>query len=145
MVSEFLPVTSVGEARPAVAFACFLMVSLFLTGCETEHDRLMAKKFSSYPTSVKHAIERGYVLYGMTQEQVLLARGEPVCKRTIDHDGRPVEVWLFPPGGPNPCITASYRVYFENGVVSGWKSQHDVPMRHLPRADEEGGAPDQVK
>ncbi|WP_447974576.1 hypothetical protein [Nitrospira sp. Kam-Ns4a] len=123
-----------------VAWPWVLLGGLLLTSCETEHDRVMAEKFAAFPPNVRHAIARGYVMHGMTQEQVWLARGEPMCKKTITHKGRPVEVWLYPPGGPDPCQTAQYRVYFENGVVSGWKNLDEVPIRHLPRPDEEGGS-----
>jgi len=116
------------------------LAGVLLAACETAHERLMAEKYQTYPANVRHAIDRGYVMYGMSQEQVLLSRGEPVCKRTITHDGRPVEVWLFPPGGANPCETAEFRVYFENGLVSGWRSQQDQPIRHRPRGDEGDGA-----
>lgn len=118
------------------AIGILVLAFAVLPACETAHDRLMAEKYPTYPANVRHAIDRGYVMYGMTQEQVLLSRGEPVCKRTLTHDGRQVDVWLFPPGGANPCEAAEFRVYFENGRVSGWRSQEDQPIRHRPRAEE---------
>jgi outer membrane protein assembly factor BamE len=82
----------------------------------------MNEKYPAYPDSIKRAIDRGHPVRGMNQEQVFLALGEPMCKKTIEFRGRPVEVWLFPPGGRDPCTTAEFRVYFEDGVVSGWEN-----------------------
>lgn len=80
----------------------------------------MKEKYPTYPDDLKRAIDRGYVMVGMDHDQVHLAYGDPICKKTIDHKGRPVEVWLYPPGGEDPCRTAVHRVYFENGKVTGW-------------------------
>lgn len=100
----------------------FLAALFFLTGCESAHDRLKKDKYSSYPEAIQRAIDKHYVVYGMNQEQVYLALGQTICKKTIEHNGRPVEVWLYPPGGRDPCNTAEFRVYFEKGVVSGWET-----------------------
>lgn len=99
-----------------------LVVSLLLlVGCESERDRLMRDKYPAYPGNIKHAIDHDYVIQGMDQEQVYLAIGNPICKKTITYQHRHVEVWAYPPGGDDPCSTAEYRVYFENGVVTEWK------------------------
>jgi outer membrane protein assembly factor BamE len=63
----------------------------------------------------------------MDHDQVFLALGEPVCKKTIEFEGRPVEVWLFPPAGRDPCVSPDLRVYFENGVVTGWQDFKTAP------------------
>ena len=74
---------------------------------------------------------------GMTQNQVYLALGSPVCKKEVRDQGRPVQVWLYPPIGRDACITADFRVYFENGVVTTW-DRATVPVRYT---DPAGGAP----
>lgn len=97
----------------------------------------MKEKYPSYSDQMKRAIDRGYAVRGMDHDQVSLAFGEPMCKRTIEHNGKPVEVWLYPPGGRDPCITAEFRVFFENGVVSDWAKSNEVP-RFM---DPPGGVP----
>lgn len=113
----------------------FLCVMTLLLGiaCEGERDRLMKEKYPSYSDATKHAINRGYVIREMDQEQVYLALGAPVCKKTITHKDSPVEVWLFPPGGRDPCTTAEFRVYFENGLVTGWEDLKAAPLMIAPR------------
>lgn len=98
-----------------------LIVAVLLAGCSTERSRLMKEQYPSYPDAVKQAIEQGYVLRGMTHDQVFLTLGEPICKKTIRHNDRDLEVWLYPPGGRVPCASAQHRIYFDNGVVESWK------------------------
>jgi len=100
---------------------------LFMAGCESQRDRLMKEKYPTYPDHFKRAIDHSYAVRGMDQEQVYLAFGEPICKRTIERNGKPVEVWLYPPGGRDPCITAEFLVYFEKGVVSEWSKSTGIP------------------
>ena len=94
---------------------------LALIGCQSERDRLMKDRYSGYPAGIQRAIDRGALLRGMNQEQVFLSLGEPMCKKTIQQNDKPVEVWLYPPAGRNPCLDAETKVFFEDGVVSGWK------------------------
>jgi outer membrane protein assembly factor BamE len=81
----------------------------------------MRESYPSYPIAIRQAIDRGGLIRGMTHEQVFLALGEPLCKKTIQPNEKPIEVWHYPPGGRDPCLHADTRVYFEDGVVSGWK------------------------
>jgi len=119
-----------------------LLVGLLsLAGCANEHDRLMREKYPSYPDIIKHAIDRGYPIGGMDYDQVRLALGEPVCKKTIEFESRPVEVWLFPPGGRDPCVTPDFRVYFENGLVTGWKDLRAEPLHSVPPVVKRGDSP----
>lgn len=97
-----------------------LLAVLGLLGCASERDRLMREKYPTYPESIQHAIDKGYLIRGMDHDQVYLALGETICRKTIEHEGRPVEVWLFAPGGRDPCKTAEFRVYFEQGAVTRW-------------------------
>jgi len=92
-----------------------------LAGCDLERSRLMKEKYPAYPEHIKRAIDQGYPVHGMDHDQVYLVFGEPICKKTIQYQGRPVEVWLYPPGGRNPCDTAEFRVYFEDGAVTSWQ------------------------
>ena len=93
-----------------------------------EHNRLMHEKYPTYPESIKRAIDRGYPMREMDHDQLFLALGEPVCKKTISFDGRPVEVWLFPPAGRDPCVSPDFRVYFEHGLVTGWQDFRHAPV-----------------
>ena len=130
-----------GEQRRILLLFCVTTLLLGV-GCEGERDRLMKEKYPSYSDTIKHAINRGYVIREMDREQVHLALGEPVCKRTIDHKDGPVEVWLFPPGGRDPCTTAEFRVYFENGLVTGWEDRKADPLMIAPpRTSEDAGGP----
>jgi outer membrane protein assembly factor BamE len=95
---------------------------IVLSGCESDRDRLMHEKYPTYPNEIKRAIDRGYAIMGMDHDQVYLAFGEPMCKKIIQHQEKPVEVWLYPPGGRDPCMTAVFRVYFEDGKVTGWNN-----------------------
>lgn len=115
---------------------------LFLAACmDKEHERLMREKYPSYPELVKRAIDRGYPMRDMDHDQLRLALGEPVCKKTIVYEGRPVEVWLYPPAGRDPCVTPDFRVYFENGVVTGWRDLRREPMGDVPPIVQRGDSP----
>ena len=108
--------------RAIGSFAILWLAFLFAAGCDVERARLMKENYPTYPDQIKRAIDRSYPVHGMDHDQVYLALGEPICKKTIQHTGKPVEVWLYPPGGKNPCNTAEFRVYFENGAVTGWQT-----------------------
>lgn len=82
----------------------------------------MTEAYPAYPDAVKRAIERHTLVRGMDRDQVFLSLGEPMCKKTIERDGAAVEVWLYPPGGRDPCLTAEFRVYFEQGRVTEWRT-----------------------
>jgi outer membrane protein assembly factor BamE len=102
------------------AFGLIVWVML-LAGCASERDRLMKERYPTYPATIQHAIDRRALMRGMTHEQVWLSLGEPMCKKTIQQNDKPVELWLYPPAGRNPCLDAETKVFFEDGVVSGWK------------------------
>jgi hypothetical protein len=109
------------------------LVVIGLGGCaSSERDRLMRDKYPSYSDAIRHAIDKEYLIRGMDREQVYLARGEPICKKTIEHKGRPVEVWLFAPGGRDPCKTAEFRVYFEKGIVTSWEEFTEATRKTVP-------------
>ena len=122
---------------PQQLLSLLMGMIISLAGCESERDRLMKDKYPTYPDQIKRAIDHSYAMRGMDHDQVYLAFGEPICKKTIEHTGKPVEVWLYPPGGRDPCITAEFRVYFENGVVSEWSRSTEAPRF----ADPPGGVP----
>jgi outer membrane protein assembly factor BamE len=109
------------------AHILILLTLLLPAACDAERSRLMREKYPSYPEAIKRAIDRNYLINGMDHDQVLLAMGHPICKKTITHQGRPVEVWLYPPGGKNPCNTAEFRVYFEQGAVTSWQAVRIPP------------------
>lgn len=101
---------------------CGLLVwVMLLAGCASERDRLMKDQYPTYPATIQHAIDRGAVMRGMTQEQVWLSLGEPMCKKSTEVDGTATEIWLYPPAGRNPCLDAETRVFFQGGLVSGWR------------------------
>jgi len=78
----------------------------------------METRYPSYAPDVRRAIDRGYVVRGMDAEQTFLALGEPICRKRIEYEGRPVDVWVYPPGGRDPCNTGELRIYFEQGLVT---------------------------
>ena len=123
-----------------------LAICLLMVACASsaEHDRLMREKYPTYPELVKRAIDRGYPMRDMDQDQIFLALGEPVCKRIIDFEGRKVEVWLFPPAGRDPCTTPDFRVYFEEGVVTGWVDFTQLPHGAVPPTVKRGDDPNQT-
>ena len=119
---------------------CMLLMTcaaMVLSACDSERSRLMRDEYPSYSEGVKRTIHRGTILRGMTQDQVYLALGSPVCKKDVQDQGRPMQVWLYPPIGRDACITADFRVYFENGVVTTW-DHFTVPTRYT---DPAGGTP----
>lgn len=131
-----------GHPLHRTAFTILACGLLLLTACaDKEHERLMREKYPTSPELVKRAIDRGYPMRDMDHDQVRLALGEPVCKKTITYEGRPVEVWLFPPAGRDPCVTPDFRVYFENGVVTGWRDLRHEPMGDVPPVVQRGDSP----
>ncbi len=97
----------------------------------------MKEQYSSYSEAVRRAIDRGSVMRGMNEDQVFLSLGTPVCKKEIQYQGRPVKVWLYPPIGRDACLTADFRVYFEEGLVMAW-DHFTKPTRFT---DPPGGVP----
>lgn len=89
-------------------------------GCDAERQRLLETEYPSYPEHVRRVITKQSIMRGMTENQVYLSLGSPACKKEIELQGRPVRVWLYPPIGRDACVTADFRVYFENGVVTTW-------------------------
>ena len=104
-----------------------------LSGCDLERSRLMKDEYPSYSDGMRRIIDQGAVMRGMTQDQVYLALGSPVCKKQVQDQGRRMEAWLYPPIGRDACITADFRVYFENGVVTTW-DHFTVPTRYTDPA-----------
>ena len=127
-------------AAPPLRFillTSLVLVAAVLTGCDSERSRLLKDEYPSYPDGVRRTIDRGTIMRGMTKDQVYLALGSPVCKTEIRDQGRVVQVWLYPPIGRDACITADFRVYFEDGAVTTW-DHFTTPTRYT---DPSGGAP----
>ena len=127
-------------AAPPLRFillTSLVLVAAVLTGCDSERSRLLKDEYPSYPDGVRRTIDRGTIMRGMTKDQVYLALGSPVCKTEIRDQGRVVQVWLYPPIGRDACITADFRVYFEDGAVTTW-DHFTTPTRYT---DPAGGMP----
>lgn len=106
-----------------------LLAAIFLLGCGlAQRQALMRDKYPYYPEHIKRAVDGGYIVEGMDQEQVYLALGVTFCKSSSYYKGRYVEVWSYQPNpftgrpsaGTYDCLRARQRVYFENGRVVGW-------------------------
>jgi len=108
-------------------------MACLMLSCATRRDELMATRYPGYSAEIRHAIDRGYPINGMDQEQAYLALGEPICRKTIEREGRPVDVWIYPPGGRDPCRTGEFRIYFEEGRVSHWDRFDAAPRFSEPR------------
>ncbi len=113
------------------------LIAVGFSGCASERSRLLKEEYPSYPEGVRRTIDRGTIIRGMNQDQVFLALGSPVCKTEIQDQGRAVQVWLYPPIGRDACVTADFRVYFEEGVVTTW-DHFTTPTRYT---DPAGGMP----
>ena len=115
-----------GKSLQPPALGLLLLALALLFGCETDRDRLMRDKYPSYPDPIKRAIDESYLVAGMDQEQVYLTLGQAMCKKQVQRKGKQVEVWLYPPGGREPCLTAKHRVYFEQGRLTEWEVKQEV-------------------
>jgi hypothetical protein len=120
-----------------ILFTSCFFAAIVLASCDSERRRLMKDDYPSYSEGVRRTIDRGTIMRGMNQDQVYLALGSPVCKTEIQDQGRPVQVWLYPPIGRDACVTADFRVYFEDGMVTTW-DRFTVPTRYT---DPPGGVP----
>lgn len=116
---------------------CLLLLTILASACDGQRQRLMAEQYPSYPEGVRRSIDKGNILRGMTEDQVYLALGSPVCKKNVDDEGRSVTVWLYPPIGRDACMTSDFRVYFEQGAVTTW-DHFKIPTRYT---DPAGGLP----
>jgi len=126
-----------GRLLPHSLGTCLLLLTFLLPACDGERQRLMTEQYPSYPDSVRRSIDRGNILRGMSEDQVYLALGSPVCKKNVDDEGRSVTVWLYPPIGRDACVTSDFRVYFEQGAVTTW-DHFKIPTRYT---DPAGGLP----
>ena len=109
------------------------MLTISMSACDGQRQRLMTEQYPSYPESVRWAIDKGNILRGMTEDQVYLALGSPVCKKDVPDEGRTVTVWpLYPPIGRNACVTSAFASTSEQ-VPSppGTATPHrpDIPIR----------------
>ncbi len=123
-----------GLLRVRTFIACsFGLLFIALTGCDRHRHRLMTEEYASYPQGIQRAIDRGMIMRGMSHDQVYLALGEPVCKTEREDEGQRVQVWLYPPIGRDACITAEFRVYFQDGLVATW-DRFTQPTRYTDPA-----------
>lgn len=134
--SERMMETAVPPLR-FILLTSLVLVAAVLWGCDSERSRLLRDNYPSYSEGVRRSIDGGTIMRGMNQDQVYLALGSPVCKTEIQDQGRPVQVWLYPPIGRDACITADFRVYFEEGRVTTW-DRFKKPARYT---DPSGGSP----
>src|SRR5512145_1960804 len=82
-----------GGVRTGSTYGVIIFVLILSgSGCDMERRRLMKEEYPSYPERIRRAIDRNSVMRGMTEEQVYLALGSPVCKKDIQREGRPVRV-----------------------------------------------------
>ena len=120
-----------------VLLSNMFILAMVLAGCDSERHRMMKEQYPSYSEAVRRAIDRGSLMRNMNEDQVFLSLGTPVCKKEIEYQGRPVKVWLYPPIGRDACVTADFRVYFEEGLVTTW-DHFTKPTRFT---DPPGGVP----
>ena len=132
-----IPLPFSGRSLISSVGLCLLLLTLVLSACDGHRQRLMSEQYPSYPEGVRWAIDKGNILRGMTEDQVYLALGSPVCKKDVADEGRTVTVWLYPPIGRNACVTSDFRVYFEQGAVTTW-DRYTTPTRYT---DPVGGVP----
>lgn len=88
------------------------LVTLFLAACASPSSRIDNSKaaYDSYPPEVRSRIAAGQVDVGFTQEQALLALGEPSRKFTRTTERGASEVWAYEKSASN----------FSFGVGSGF-------------------------
>ena len=136
-VSDTARLESIRRKVLSLVAATAIILTVSLSSCDGQRSRLMTEQYPSYPEGVRWAIDKGNILRGMTEDQVYLALGTPVCKKDVEDEGRTVTVWLYPPIGRNACITSAFRVYFEQGAVTTW-DRYTTPTRYT---DPVGGVP----
>ncbi|MDL1888662.1 hypothetical protein FBQ96_03595 [Nitrospirales bacterium NOB] len=123
----------------SLLYGSLILVATAVSGCDGDRHRLMTDLYPSYPEGVRWAIDHGKILRGMTQDQVYLAMGAPVCKKEQERAGKLLQVWLYPPIGRDACVTSAFRVYFEEGLVTTW-DRFTTPTRYT---DPAGGVPEE--
>jgi hypothetical protein len=81
----------------SVLFPISLLLVVLALGCASVERRIEANReaFDSYPPEVQATIRRGEVAVGFTEEQVLMALGEPDRKAKVTAEDRVAYVWTW--------------------------------------------------
>jgi hypothetical protein len=103
-------------------FPIVLLVGL--AACAADSAKQVGReKYAAYPENIRKAIDKGAVLKGMTQEQVVLAVGRTGCTDTRTIGGKYYDSWTYHMdkysgklSDPGRC-PADHAVIFEDGYV----------------------------
>ena len=109
------------------------IVTLTLAGlgacADDSTQRVSREKYSTYPENVKKAIDKGAILKGMTQEQVILAVGQTSCIDARIVQGTHLDSWGYHAdqytgklSAPGRC-PGDHPVIFEDGYVIEGQSE----------------------
>lgn len=74
-----------------------LLAVVLALGCATPERRIAKNQeaFDAYPAEVQEKIRRGEIAVGFTQEQVVMALGEPNRKTEVFSDDQVAHVWTW--------------------------------------------------
>ena len=117
--------------RPRYLLSLATVLGMCAGGCgETRQEVLMRDHFPSYPQEIKDAIQGGYLVKGMDQDQVFLTLGPTPCVTARTEGGKTFASWAYKLDtatykvvAPSRCFESQhkpYTVYFENGRVTQW-------------------------
>lgn len=113
--------------RSSYTFLTLILAGL--AGCAADDRAVTREKYATYPEHIRKAIDKGAVLKGMTQEQVLLSVGQTRCIDARSIGGKEFDSWTYHADqysgklSPVTRCPGDHAIIFEDGYVIEGETQ----------------------